>query len=260
MLAHNHPSARRFATGLASAHGPVLCPVRSPRPPSAQSPFARRGRYPRRRGVTRRVGGRCPAFLAPTGSCAGPNPSRRLPLTLYGGSLQVVASPCWEMALPGVISDICAKELGPLPRPPLRCSCPFLPGGLRPRRSFQRLGASGISVALQLGRRVAISGLQSFRYVPAPPLARPPVCTYRRGLPPWAAGPYTPRYGRKVTLPNCGIARRLNRATGAAGLPPARCRPCRPLPKARATSPRTAPHGQPQRGTHPPGGVPDLDL
>ncbi len=32
------------------------------------------------------------------------------------GSLQVVTSPCWEMALPDIISAILARVLGPLPR------------------------------------------------------------------------------------------------------------------------------------------------
>ena len=35
---------------------------------------------------------------------------------LVGESLQVVVSPCWKMALPDVISTICVRALGPLPR------------------------------------------------------------------------------------------------------------------------------------------------
>jgi len=38
------------------------------------------------------------AFIAHTGSCARPNPSRRLRFNYYDGSLQVVASPCWKLA------------------------------------------------------------------------------------------------------------------------------------------------------------------
>jgi hypothetical protein len=37
-------------------------------------------------------------------SCAIPKPSRRFRLALYGKSLQVAVSPCWELALPDVIS------------------------------------------------------------------------------------------------------------------------------------------------------------
>jgi hypothetical protein len=77
--------------------------------------------------------------------------------------------------------------------------------------------------------RVSISGLQTFLYVQAPMLARPPGCTYR--IHRWAAGPFTPRNGPEVTLRNCGIATCLNRAIGTAGLSPAGLRPCRPLHK-----------------------------
>ncbi len=51
-----------------------------------------------------------------------------------------------------------------------------------------------------------------------------------RGGPPSAARAYTPRNEQIVTFLNCGIATRLNRTTVATGLPPARLRPCRPLP------------------------------
>ena len=46
--------------------------------------------------------------------------TKTLPLTpalaSFSGSLQVAASPCWEMALPDIISAILAQVLGPLPR------------------------------------------------------------------------------------------------------------------------------------------------
>ena len=35
---------------------------------------------------------------------------------LYPGSLQVAASPCWELALPDVSSTVCVEALGPIPR------------------------------------------------------------------------------------------------------------------------------------------------
>jgi hypothetical protein len=38
------------------------------------------------------------------------------PVPLADGSLQVVASPCWEMALPDVVSDFHVQVLGPIPR------------------------------------------------------------------------------------------------------------------------------------------------
>jgi hypothetical protein len=38
------------------------------------------------------------------------------PVPLADGSLQVVASPCWKMALPDVISELLVQVLGPIPR------------------------------------------------------------------------------------------------------------------------------------------------
>src|SRR3972149_5482351 len=38
------------------------------------------------------------------------------PVPLADGSLQVVASPCWEMALPDVVSEFLVQVLGPIPR------------------------------------------------------------------------------------------------------------------------------------------------
>ena len=46
----------------------------------------------------------CPAFIAPTGSCASPPPSLCLGRTLNTRSVQVAVSPCWEKDLPDVIS------------------------------------------------------------------------------------------------------------------------------------------------------------
>ena len=46
----------------------------------------------------------CPAFIAPTGSCASPPPSLCLGRTLNTRSVQVAVSPCWEKDLPDVIA------------------------------------------------------------------------------------------------------------------------------------------------------------
>ena len=76
--------------------------------------------------------------------------------------------------------------------------------------------------------RESISGLQSFHYVQAPTLARPPGCTHRS----LSAG----RPGRLhhaplgwLPAPSCGIATYPNRATDTAGLSPAGLQPCRLL-------------------------------
>jgi hypothetical protein len=57
---------------------------------------------------------------------------------LVAGSLQVVTSPCCEMALPDIISAILARVLGPLPRRAPRlhisASSPRTPASPQPRR------------------------------------------------------------------------------------------------------------------------------
>jgi hypothetical protein len=62
------------------------------------------------------VRGHYPSFITHTGSCARAKPSHRLRFNYYDGSLQVAARPCWEMALPDIISAILAEVPGPLPR------------------------------------------------------------------------------------------------------------------------------------------------
>jgi hypothetical protein len=75
-----HRRSRSFIKGSgcsSSKSGPV------PEPPSAQSPFARLGRYLRRRDVQHLVSGRYPSFIAHTDSCARPKSSCRLQLSLF---------------------------------------------------------------------------------------------------------------------------------------------------------------------------------
>jgi hypothetical protein len=80
-------------------------PGTGPEPPSAQSPFARLGRYLRRRGVTYPVGEHYPAVFATTGSRARPATSLRLGLkALNGWSLPVAVSPGWQRDVPDLIS------------------------------------------------------------------------------------------------------------------------------------------------------------
>ncbi|MBW1678249.1 MAG: hypothetical protein JRJ79_17015 [Deltaproteobacteria bacterium] len=57
-----------------------------------------------------------PAIASAQARRAGQNPPPAFGCPYCGWSLQVVASPCWEMALPNVISAILAWVLGPLPR------------------------------------------------------------------------------------------------------------------------------------------------
>ncbi len=163
-------------------------------------------------------------------SCAPPNSSSRLcyvllrrvfagccePLLEDGGSRRCLHSPC-----------VGAWTRTP-PLPP-GAFARFFPGGIG--LTF-RTTRSAHEIPLQCNfNRETLSGLQSFLYVQAPTLARPPDCTDRWGLSPRAAGPFTPRNEPEVTLRNCGIATCLNRAIDMTGLAPAGLWPCRPLPE-----------------------------
>ena len=101
-------------------------------------------------------------------------------LDLYSESLQVAASPCWEVAVPDVISTVCAWVPGPIPRRGLPGAfARFFPGNIG-LTSVMTRSARGAIPAVQLPQG-NLSRLQSFRYVQAPMLARPPDCTYRCG-------------------------------------------------------------------------------
>ena len=111
------------------------------------------------------------------------------------------------------------------------CICPFLPKKHRPHIRSETFGTPNSPCnATSTGH--AFSGLQSFRYVQAPMLARPPDCTHRCGS--MTSGqPGRLRHAMNMWLPNmsCGIATCLNRAIGMAGLSPAGLQPCRLLPR-----------------------------
>ena len=123
MLAHIHPTITQFTSILAPrVHGSLSSSV------SGCTWLARNHRVPRVPlpgvGVTLyqddfqcHLRRHYSSFIAHTDSCARPSPSQRLGFPLYVGSLQVVASPCWEMALPDIISATFVQVLGSI----LRC-------------------------------------------------------------------------------------------------------------------------------------------
>jgi hypothetical protein len=150
-------------------------------PPGAQSPFAHNRRYLLWHDALCHVRGHYPSFIAHTGSCARPNPSLRLRFNYYDGSLQVVASPCWKMALPDIISAILAQVLGPLPRSVLQVL--LLASSLETTASPQTSQVRHTKLPLQCNFNTeTISGLHSFTNVQAPTLARPPGCTHRSSI------------------------------------------------------------------------------
>ena len=185
MLAHIHPSLRWFTCEYRPLFNGLAYPGSPSRtiqgPPRAQSPFARWRRYLHRRDVSSIPSGALPLLHRSYGLM---RQTKTLPLTsvsLYRGPLQVVASPCWELVFPDVISAILAWVPGPLPRDasqvPLSVSSRRVtasPSLHRVRRT-QSYRRNATSTATPFSRR------QSFRYVQAPMLASPPDGTHRKG-------------------------------------------------------------------------------
>ena len=124
------------------------------------------------------VGGSYPSFIAHTDSCARPKPSYRLSCTLYDRSLQVATSPCWELALPGVISaNLSLDAWPPTPAVPMV----HVPVSSHRTSAFPPLG-QGRHLATSrttTSARSSISELQTFTYVQASSFARHPGRPYR---------------------------------------------------------------------------------
>ncbi len=87
------------------------------------------------------------------------------PLLGDGGSRRYLHSPCVGAWTPTPPRSTCALTR-------------FLPGGHRPHQSLKRFGARKVPMT-RLHHGGAISGLQSFLYVQAPTLARPPNRAHR---------------------------------------------------------------------------------
>ena len=137
MLAHVRPSSPRFTSGTRPIFNgsafPESLPGTGQGPPSAQSLFAHNRHYLLYRGVLHHVSGSYPSFVAPTGSCASPNSSQCLRLSLIH---QVFAGCCQPLLEDGP-SRRCLCEsfpgcLGFSPGGTRRCSCSFLPVWRRP--------------------------------------------------------------------------------------------------------------------------------
>lgn len=184
MLTHIHPSLLWFTceyrpkfNGIVHA-GSASSTIQGP--PRAQSPFARSRRYLNRRDDTSITSeGVTPPSSLLRAHAPDQNPPTHFELPYRAGSLQVVASPCWEMVLPDVISAILAQVPGPLPRDaslvPLSVSSQRVTASpsLHKVRHIQNSRRNATSTTTPFSER------QSFRYVQAPMLASPPGCTYR---------------------------------------------------------------------------------
>jgi len=161
--------------------------------------------------------------------------SDQMPPAAFGrpsdhGSVQVVVSPCWQMARPGVISAVLVEVPGPLPRgvPSVHLLV-----------SSQRASASPHSPQVRHTQTISAMQLQQRKDFGAAVI---PLCsgshtckTSRLHLPRWPIAPEQPGplpHAMDMWLPimNCDIATCPNRALDTVGLSPTGLRPCRPLP------------------------------
>ena len=147
-----------------------------------------------------------------------------VPLT--AGLCRLLSAPAGRWPFPTLSLQSLCGRLVPYTAVLLCCSCPFLHREQRPPRLENALGAHKHPPQCNFHGE-PISVLQTFRYVQARALARPPGCTHRS--PCWAARPFTPRIAQIVTFLGCGIATCPFWATDTAGLSPAGLQSCRLL-------------------------------
>ena len=109
-------------------------------------------------------------------------PTKLLPslsTRLIRGSLQVVVSPCWRMAVPDISAVILTLAPGPLPRSVLPVH--LLDSSRKTAAAHPQIGRSAHCVSLPCNfHRGYLSRLQSFVDLQAPTFARPAGCTHPR--------------------------------------------------------------------------------
>lgn len=151
-----------------------------------------------------------------------------VPITL--GLCRLSSVPAGSWPFPALSPQSLNRCLDPYPAASLWCIYSFLPTELRPHLTVHRFGTLDV-LRYATSTEEGISWLQSFLYVQAPILARPPDCTHRCGSKS-TGQPGRLHHAMKMWLPitNCGIASCPTRAIDTAGLSPAGLRPCRPLP------------------------------
>jgi hypothetical protein len=147
-----HRPPRSEARAAVNSQLCVWVRAESSEPPSAQSPFARRGRYPRQGGLLDHLGRRYPPFIAHTGSCASPATSHRFRSPLYVESSQVAAIPCWSRDLPDIISVTLVEATGPLPRRVPQVLLPVSSLGTTASRHGKHVRHTGVSLRCDFDR------------------------------------------------------------------------------------------------------------
>lgn len=130
-------------------------------------------------GVSHHIGIRCLSLFAPMGSCARPKPSHLLqPQPRSVGLCRLLPAPAGRWPFPTLSLQSLHGCLDPYPGVSLQCSYPFLPEEHRPHVRSETFGTP-ISSCFCNFSRSRLSRLQSFHYVQAPMLARPPGCSHR---------------------------------------------------------------------------------
>jgi hypothetical protein len=147
MLTHIHPSRLQFTLRDRPTFNGSVCPAQSPEP-------ARVRQVPRAalpvQGVTSHCAmsyciaseGITPLSSLILAHAPDQNPPPVFGCPSYRMSLQVAVSPCWELALPDIISTILAWLLGPIPRGVLSV---HLPVPSRKASAFTYSGQFGTS-------------------------------------------------------------------------------------------------------------------
>ena len=204
-------------------------------PPSAQSPFARRGCDPRPSGVPHRFDQRYPVFVAPTGSCARPKPSRRFRSPYTTGLRRLRPAPAGRWSFPTLFPAILVWVLGPLPRGALqvRLSVPSLETPVfAPRECARRTKPPRTAAATRYLDFGAVAIPFPFRPPHSLDLQAAPTAAHLRAGRPGRLHHASPGW---LPAPGCGIASCPTRTIDTAGLPPAGLQLCRLL-LARSTS------------------------
>jgi hypothetical protein len=154
---------------------PLLCPPKPRVPlPAARCCLPQRD-------VKHHVRGRYSSFIAHTDSCARPNPPPTTSVLLSpSGPCRLSPVPAGRSPFPTLSPQSLYKCLDPYPVVFFQCVYSFLPGRHRPHVTWETFGTPD-NPCNATSTESRITGLQSFAYVQAPILVRPPDCTYRCG-------------------------------------------------------------------------------
>ena len=183
MLAHVHPSQLRFTCETrAIFHGQRFPPAMLPGPPTAHQ--VPRAPLPAT-GVTSYgvISSTTSEGITPPSSLIRAHAPDQFPpadfaLLNTAGLCRLSPVPAGKWPFPALSPQSLYRRLDPYPAAPPRCTRSFLPERLRPHLRGNKFGTPNTRRNATSTAGV-FSELQSFLYVQAPILARPPGCTHR---------------------------------------------------------------------------------